>query len=104
MSVFKIKKLALKGVLENYTWGYHRKPLDYPFHEFQFPLVPLIPYSAIAKKILVRTLIFHIFTYLKNQPLKQRLKQKRRIILKNLQNSSHSISFMNIFYFIKIHN
>ena len=21
----------LKGVLEDYTWGYHRKPLDYPF-------------------------------------------------------------------------
>ena len=63
-----------------------------PFCEFQLQLVPLIIYSAIAKTILVRSLIFHIFTLLKNRLLKQRLKQKRRIILKYLR---------NIFSFIK---
>ena len=61
----------LKGVYEDYTWGYHRKPLDHSFFEFQFHLVPLIPYSAIAKKILVRTLIFHSFTPVENKPSKQ---------------------------------
>ena len=53
---------------------------------FYFQLLPLIPYSAIAKTILVRTLIFHIFTRVENQPLKRQLKQKRQIIFKNLQN------------------
>ena len=48
--------------------------------------IPLIPYLAIDKRILVRTLIFHIFTCVEIQPLKQRLKQKLRIILKNVQN------------------
>ena len=51
-----------------------------PFHEFHFQLVPLTLYSAIAKTILVRTLTFHIFTRVENQPLKQRLKQTRHII------------------------
>ena len=51
-------------------------PLDYSLREIQFQLVPLIPHSAIAKTILVRSLIFHIFTRVENQPLKQRLKQK----------------------------
>ena len=54
-------------------WGYHRNPLTNPFREFKFHLVPLIPYSAIVKTILVRTRIFHIFTRVKNQPLKQLL-------------------------------
>ena len=58
----------------------------FPFCEFQLQLVPLIPYSAIAKTILVRSRIFHIFTRAENQPIKQRLQLKRRIILKNLQN------------------
>ena len=43
-----------------------------PFREFQFPLVLLIPYSAIGKTILVRSLSFHIFMHVENQPLKQR--------------------------------
>ena len=47
----------------------------------------LIPYSAIVKTILVRSFIFNIFTRVENQPLKQGLKQKRRIIFKNLQNT-----------------
>ena len=55
-----------------------------PFREFHFQLVPLIPYSEITITIL--TIIFHIFTHVENQPLKQQLKHKRPIILKNLQN------------------
>ena len=56
----------LKGEYEDYTWGFGQNPLDYPFPEFHFQLVPLIPYSAIAKTILLRTLIFHIFTRVEN--------------------------------------
>ena len=56
-----------------------------PFHEFQVHIVPLIPHSAIAKTIFIRSLIFYIFTRVENQPLKQRLKQKRRIILTNFR-------------------
>ena len=65
--------------------GMGRTLYNIPVHDFHFHLVPLIPYSAIAKTILVRSLIFHIFTRVENQPLKQRLKQKRCIILTNLQ-------------------
>ena len=43
--------LILKGVYEDYTKGV---------------------YSAIAKTILVKSLIIHIFTRVENQPLKQR--------------------------------
>ena len=57
-----------------------------PFREFYFQLFPSIHHSAIGKTILVRSLIVRIFTHVENQPLKQRLKQKRRIILTNLQN------------------
>ena len=49
---------------------------------FCFHLFPLIPYSASAKTILVRCPVFHIFTRVENRALKQRLKQKRCIILK----------------------
>ena len=42
-----------------------------PFHESQHQLVPLILYLAIAKTILVRSLIIHIFKREENQPLKQ---------------------------------
>ena len=50
-----------------------------PFREFHFHLVPLIPNSAIAKT--TRQIpYFHIFTRVENLPLKQRLKQIRRII------------------------
>ena len=55
-----------------------------PSHEFQFYLVPLNPYLEIVKTILVRSLIFHIFTRVSSQPLKQRLKQKRRFIFKKI--------------------
>ena len=51
--------------------------------EFQFHLVPLIPYSAIAKTILVRTLFLNIFMLVNSQPSKQRLKQKLTIIFYN---------------------
>ena len=56
-----------------------------PIREFLFQLVPLIPYSAIAKTIFVIYLIFYILTRVNNQPLKQGLKQKLRIILKTYQ-------------------
>ena len=55
--------------------------------------------SAIAKTILARSLIFHIFKLVENQPSKQRLKQKGLIILKNFQTCSR---YRKIF--IKIHN
>ena len=55
-------------------------------YEFQLHLVSLIPHSAIAKTVLLaRSLIFHIFTRVEIQPIKQRLKQKRRNILTNLR-------------------
>ena len=58
-----------------------RNLLTIPFREFQFQLVPLIPSLATVKTILVRSLIFPIFTRVENQPLKQRLIHKRHIIL-----------------------
>ena len=48
-----------------------------PFHEAHFKLGSLIPYSAIATTVLLKSRIFHIFTRVENQPLKLRLKQKR---------------------------
>ena len=39
-----------------------------PFREIQFQLVPLIPYLAIAKTIVFRSLIFHIYTRVENKP------------------------------------
>ena len=56
-----------------------------PFYEFKLHLVPLIPHSAIDKAVLLRSLIFRIITRVENQPLKKLLKQKRCIILTNLQ-------------------
>ena len=64
--------------------GMARTLLTIPFHEFQLHLVPLIPDSTIAKTVLLRSLIFHIFKRVENQPLKQQFKQKRRIILTNI--------------------
>ena len=60
--------------------GIARTLYTIPFHEFQLQLVPLIPHSAIDKTVLLKSLIFHIFTRVENQPLKRRLKQKLRII------------------------
>ena len=31
---------SLKGLYEDYTWGYGGNPLDFTFHEFQLHLVP----------------------------------------------------------------
>ena len=56
-----------------------------PFHEFHFHLVPSVDpifSNPIGKTILARSLIFHIYTRVENQ----HLKQKRHIILTNLQN------------------
>ena len=88
-----LKKQILKGVFKEYTWGctYEQKPHDFLFHLFQ-----LIAYSAIAKTIFARSLIFHIFSSVEIQPLNQRL--KRRIILRKLQNfSPSSLSYWNNF-------
>ena len=72
-----------------------------PFREIQFHLVPLIQYSAIAKRILVRSLIFDMFTLVENQPLNQRLKQKLRIMFKNLQNNLSFVKLQEHFLFCK---
>ena len=70
------------------------------WREFQFQLVPSIPQSAIGKTILVRSRIFYIFTIVENQPLKQQLRQKRRIILTNLQNIfSFANTLLEVFLF-----
>ena len=69
---------GIKGEYEDFT---DRTLL---FREFQFQLVPLIPFLAYAQTILVRSCIFTYFTRVENQPLKQRLKLERRIILKKL--------------------
>ena len=73
-----------------YTGGMARTIWTFPIHELQLNLVSLIPHSAIAKTVLHRSLIFHIFTRVENHLLKQRLKQKRRIILTNVR---HIFSF-----------
>ena len=73
-----------------------------PFRKFQFPLALMITYSAIAKTILARSRIFHIFKCVRgNQPLKKRLKQKRRIIFKNLQNIFSFAKLLEYFLFLK---
>ena len=63
-----------------------RNLLNIPFHEFHSHLDPLIPYSAINKTSLSDLLFFHIFTLVENQPSKQRLKHKRPLLKKNIQN------------------
>ena len=77
----------LKGEYEDCTWGYGQ---NYPISWVQLHLVPLIPHSAIAKTVLVRSRFVFFLTRVKNQPLKQRLKQKRRFILINVR---HIFSF-----------
>ena len=69
----------LKGDYEDYTWGYHQNHLDYPFRGFQFYLVPLISYLAIAKT-------FFIFYPRGKSIFKTTIKTKRQIILTNLHN------------------
>ena len=72
--------------------GIGRTLYTIPFRKVHFQLVSLIPYSAISKKILIRSLIFHVFTRVENQPLKQGL------YLPTLLNI---FSYRNIFCFIK---
>ena len=77
---------CLKEVLEDYTCGISSETSRiFSFMSSNF-IKFLIPYSTIGKTILVRSLIFKSFTRVENQPLKQRLKQKRSIILKNIRN------------------
>ena len=85
----------LKGEYEDYTWT--EPSMTIPFREYHFQSVHPI-YSTIAKRTLVRTLIFHIFTNVENKLLKL----KRRIIWKYLT-FSHSLNYRKIYCFIKIH-
>ena len=62
-----------------------------------FSLVPLIPYSAITKRILVRSLILHIFTRVENQ-FKKTKTTHYFLILKTF---SHSLSYKRDFLFYK---
>ena len=84
-------------------WGIIINLQTFSLREFQFHLVLLIPYSAIAKTITARSLIFRIFTRVENQPLKQRLKQKGRIIFKNFQIIFSFAKLEIYFLFHKIH-
>ena len=107
MSVVLYSHSILHGCID-------RNLQNIPFHGFHSHLVPLIPYSAITKTALVRIRIFHIFTLvshtlkhiftLVSHTLKQRLKQKRRLSETKYNSFSHSLSYRNIFYLIKIHN
>ena len=65
--------------------GMARTRYTIPFHEFRVD-----PPSAIVKTVLLGSIIFHIFTRMENQPLKEGLKQKRRIILTKVR---HIFSF-----------
>ena len=88
---------TLKGVLENYKWGYHRKPLDYPFSFSSH-----IPYSAIAKTILVKSLNFHIYACGKltfKSTIKRKTKHYFKILTKHFL-----IRYRKILCLIKIHN
>ena len=62
----------------------------------------MIPYSAIAYTILISTRIFHIFIRVENEPLKQQLKQKRRIILKSLLKIFSFTKLQEIFFYKSI--
>ena len=96
---------ALKGEYEDYSCGvWPELSRLSPFMSAITYLGPWIPHSAIAKTILIRSLIFNIFKRVENQPLKQRSKQKRRIFLQTYDTFSHSSSYRNIFCFMKIYN
>ena len=61
LSVCWNRKTTFKGRIWGlYIGGNIGNLKTIPFCEFQFHLVSLIPYSAIAKTILIRSLIFHI--------------------------------------------
>ena len=76
----------LKGEYEDYTWGYRQNPQDYPL-----PWVP-ITFSSVHPSFNNPHQIpnFSFFNRVENLPLKQRLKQNRRIILTNVR---HIFSF-----------
>ena len=82
----------LKGEYKEYNMGVsYEKPLNYPRIPILFSSVDSI--CSNRKKNPLQIPYFRIFTRVKNQPLKQRLKQKRGIIFKN---------FLNIFSFAKV--
>ena len=54
----QLSGFCLKGEYEDYTWVMGKTLQTIPFREFQIHLVPMIPYSEIAKTTLVRSLLF----------------------------------------------
>ena len=84
-NIVKYSNLYLKGVYEDFTFVFHQKPSEYS--------LPWVPNT------------FFIFLRVENQLLKQRLKQKRRIIFKHLQDIfSFAKIYRYIFCFIKTHS
>ena len=91
-------------VFKGRIWGLYMGvwvPLEYPLLWVPFSSSYLVPILSYLQKILIRTLIFHIFTRVENKPLKQRLKQKWRIILKYLINIFSFAKLKEHFCFIK---
>ena len=85
--IVKISKKSLKAERMIKNWGLkgsplgfmgcRKNPLEYPLSWVPVSLlVSLIPYSAIAKIILVRTLFFHIFTQCGKFKFKTTIKTK----------------------------
>ena len=77
------------------------------FRDFKFQLVPLIPYSAIAKQS-SSDLLFFIFyecgksTFKITIKTKTTTKQQQKIIQKTYKAFSYSLSYMNTLCFITI--
>ena len=85
---------------------YGQNSLDYPFSCVPFSFSSVDPIFSNHQNNPRQIPYFSYFTCVENQPLKKRLKQKRHIIFKNLQNV---LSFAKLyehllFLFIKIHN
>ena len=87
---------------DNYTLGYGQKPLEYPL-SFHSHLVPLIPYSAIAKQFFSEPLFPHIIVYACGQAhtLKQWLKLKRFLKIYKTFIFSFPIGYKSIFVYYK---
>ena len=101
--IVKISKKSLKAERMIKNWGLkgsplgfmgcRKNPLEYPLSWVPVSLlVSLIPYSAIAKIILVRTLMFHILTLVNRLTLTTTIKTKKTFFF-NLQ---------DIFWFAKL--
>ena len=80
LKLLKVRKL-MDWLIERRIWGLHMTIL---FHEFNFQLVLLIPYKTIATTILIRSLIFHIFTCCGKSTFKTTIKTKTTLSFKIL--------------------